>query len=494
MSAENKIDIAALERSDRFPTPRRWPWLLLPLVFLGVVAIVFRSDIREAFEERRSVSVIRPRPAGNQPKRAGRVLVQTAGWVEPDPDRSRVTALHRGVVAEMLVEEGDLVEADDELARLIADDAQIELDKAQAERDRLEAELDLANTETELAEEDFENAVTVRFAEQLAERAQASGKAELARRRMEIEALQASVDLTLADLETQRFLAEHDAAGPWQLDKAKAANKEARARRSVAEAAVVLAEKQLEEAASRLEKAREESRLRIPDRLALAHARGERDVLAAKLRESEARLAEAKLRRNRCSVRSPLSGVVLRREAYVGAIVGPNPSDLAIVDLYDPKALRLRLDIPQTKLVGLQTGLDAEIRSPARDEPYRGRLLRVVERADIQKVTLEVQIRVLDPDAALKPEMLCQVAVLAAEGEASDVPSVALAIPERLIVDGGVWVVDSEGRAEQRELRLGEKSGEDRIVLGGLNLSDKVVSGGAQGLRSGMRLDVEEGR
>ena len=56
---------------------------------------------------------------------AGAVTVQAAGWVEADPYKSYVTALTDGVIQEVLVFEGDIVQKGQVVATLIDEDARL---------------------------------------------------------------------------------------------------------------------------------------------------------------------------------------------------------------------------------------------------------------------------------------------------------------------------------------------------------------------------------
>lgn len=59
--------------------------------------------------------------------------VQAAGWLEAEPFYTAATALADGVVAEMLILEGDAVRKGQILARLVDDDAKLRVARAQAE-------------------------------------------------------------------------------------------------------------------------------------------------------------------------------------------------------------------------------------------------------------------------------------------------------------------------------------------------------------------------
>ena len=62
----------------------------------------------------------------------GEVTAQAPGWIEPDPFHTDVSVLADGVVAEMLVLEGQRLEAGQVVARLVDDDARLALERAEA--------------------------------------------------------------------------------------------------------------------------------------------------------------------------------------------------------------------------------------------------------------------------------------------------------------------------------------------------------------------------
>jgi multidrug efflux pump subunit AcrA (membrane-fusion protein) len=129
-------------------------------------------------------------------------------------------------------------------------------------------------------------------------------------------------------------------------------------------------------------------------------------------------------------------------------------------------------------------------------KPYRGEVVRLVHKADIQKVTLQVHVRLADADALLRPEMLVQARFLALGGAASsatgDGTNIVLA-PARLVEGGAVWIVEGATRtATRRTVELGATRGELVEVRSGLNASDKLIDAGRSEVREGSRLDIRE--
>lgn len=214
-----------------------------------------------------------------------------------------------------------------------------------------------------------------------------------------------------------------------------------------------------------------------------------------KVAETRATCDEARLRLERMVVRAPTGGVVLERLATVGSELGGEARTVAT--LYDPASVRVRVDVPQQDLGGLFPGQAARVESDARPgRPYAGEVIRIVRKADLQKVTMQAHVRVLDGDDLLRPEMLMQVRFLAPEtgpGEPTAAGE-AVAVPARLVLEGErVWVLDVEsGTAVARRVRLGARQGDLVVVEQGLDLSEKLIDTGGAPLREGERVRAQE--
>lgn len=495
-TTHDDIDLEVLARpAQRVPPPRRrWLWSLVPVVILAGFLLIFLEQILDLFAEAVPVTVIRPRAAEGVAT-GGSTLFQASGWVEPDPFPVRVAALAAGVVEEMLVDEAQTVQKGDPLCRLVAEDARLAVAAAEASLARTRAEADAARVEHENAKASFAAALVVTEARDAARAQLAGHEAEARRLAAAVEAGKAAVRVAEKELATQQFLHREKAVGPWQLELAAAKAEEARSKQAVLEAAHAKARANVEESRVRLHRAEEDHRLRFDERLRVDTAKVMVAQTEARVAEARTALEVARLRLSRMTVVSPVDGVVLTREAAPGAVVGPSPAAAAVVHLYDPKRLRVRVDVPQGQVATASVGQRAEVRCDVRrDRPYQGQVLRIVEVALIDKVTLEIQVRILDPDHLLKPDMLCQVAVFRPDTGKGTSLSAPVRIEARCLVGPDtVWVVDGQtGRATRRRVRTGPRSGQDIVVLEGLNLTDKVIASGLERLQKGAQIRIQE--
>lgn len=501
-----ELDLGSLtRRSAELEAPRRrWLRILLPAGILAVFAAVLLSSIGDLFRRGVPVRVVSPRPLPQGSAAAAprdRVLVQAAGWIEPDPFLVHVTALSGGIVEEVLVEESDVLHAGDPVARLVDEDASLNLQRASAVLAQEQAALADATARSQIAHERFDAALDVREGAAVAS-ADAKGKtAEAEHRHAALTGAAVSVRIAKDELAVQKELAGQGATGLWQVELAEGAVAAAESALEVLSADAALAEAEKEGALARAQRAGDDLRLRFDDRL-------ERDRAAAAVQAAEAavelakvKVAEAQLELDRKVVRTPVDGVVLERLTVPGMVLDLNRTGHEVCSLYDPAALRVRVDVPQDDIDRLFVGQRAEIVTNARpDLPYAGEVIRLVQLADIQKVTLEAQVKIEGGDGLLRPDMLAQVRFFGS-GQAPDQAAGedpnrsasvgAFLIPRRLVVDGAVWVLEPvESVACRRELSLGAERGDDVEVLEHLDATTKILDSGGAALTEGTRVKV----
>src|SRR6266571_2698193 len=136
---ETKVDLQqlAVERdSVTLSSSRRK--VLTRFVLPGALLVGFASLVayaaREGLSPPRAVTVIPVITSqGALDAPPDTPLFRAAGWVEPRPTPTIVTALAEGVVEQLLVVEGQEVRRGQVVARLVAADAKLALESAEAE-------------------------------------------------------------------------------------------------------------------------------------------------------------------------------------------------------------------------------------------------------------------------------------------------------------------------------------------------------------------------
>lgn len=524
------VDLARLARARRgegakapvLERPKRsWSrWAIPSAIVLGFAGLLLWS-LGDALRPRIPVRIERPLIASGASHAAEAPAAMSAapafaaaGWVEADPFPISVTPLVDGYLESVLVQEGDVLRAGQAVARLVADDAELERDRARAELALAEAQVAEARVRADFAKQSFD--ARIELDEQLAK-----SEAELRGATKERDALrelaarrEAEVEVAREELVVQRDLRSKGVGGKRQVELAEARVDAARASLEEARARAIHARAQLDVARAARTRAQRDGELRIEERRRVEASKVALGSAEAKRASAAVRLRIAELAVSRLIVRAPAAGTVLERTLAPGQRVAGR----SVVTLYDPASLRVRVDVPQESIARARVGQGAQILSEARPgRPYRGEVQRTIHKADIQKVTLEVRVRVLDPDKFLRPEMLCQVRFAGGAsvgamhghggrgagkkpGKAGGGEQVAsarlLLVAKDLVADGEIWVLDPDGpRMRKRSIRVGrqrQEAGRAWVeVLDGLDPSDKLVRAPAAARREGALVRIE---
>jgi multidrug efflux pump subunit AcrA (membrane-fusion protein) len=410
-----------------------------------------------------------------------------AGWLEPDPHPTQITALADGVVAKVHVLEGQRVQQNDPIVDLVADDAQLNLLRVQSLVAQREAEVLIAAATWEEAKLEQQHLV-----ERQRMVAIASAKVEEVRAQqgqLEAELISAQARHALVADQHQRLVAIHqrDADAVSNSDREQARLKlavEAAQLAAIAMQRAVLQARH-DQALADLGAARLQLELQIKERSAVATAAATHARALAMLDEARALHEQAKLTRERMRVLAPTHGVIL------GHVVGPGTKLMLAMDdvrsalvanLYDPARLQVRVDVPIADVA--RVGLAMRARIVVETLPHRqfaGQVSRIVHEANIAKNTIEVKVAILDPDPALKPEMLARVEFIRPQTTAVDSERERLFIPTQLIGRHGaspfVWLARGDGEPPQkREITLGSPMESGYIEAEGLLPGDRIVA------------------
>ncbi|MFT7620204.1 MAG: multidrug efflux pump subunit AcrA (membrane-fusion protein) [Planctomycetota bacterium] len=482
------IDLDALARpTAKLEQPSRFKLIYsVPILIVIVFILILSTSISDLLQSKTKVTVVRPRSVTGMVAQKGTVVLQAAGWVEPEPFAVSVSALTPGIIDELLIQDSDHVKKGQVIARLVRVQQDLYVLERKTHVALSQAELEKAKVELRNAEESFAEPTALT---EILESTDAKKRAHI----FECETKEAAVDeqkaaiaVAKADYETQKFLTKEGASGPWQIELAQAKMQQelAKGRRLAAEWKQSTA--LLEVTGAKLKKAKKDLELRLEDRLRVELAKANVVLKNATVNESKSLLAIAQQDADWCDVKSPIDGIVLTRLVMPGSMVGGKEMERAVCKVYDPKALRLRVDVPQTDIGKVQMGQDVRVTTSAKKAAYLGKVIRILDEADIQKVTLQVHVEIDGADDLIKPEMLCQARFLAPEGAPADANAKrsAITVPKRLIVGKNqIWVVDANGKkAVLRNVEIGATSGEQVEVMKGINQSDKLIDQGRESL------------
>ena len=182
------------------------------------------------------------------------------------------------------------------------------------------------------------------------------------------------------------------------------------------------------------------------------------------------------------SVAAPADGVITERQANVGLNVDPSTKLVTIVDL---SSVWVVADVYEQDFARVRAGQTVAITTTA--YPGRrldGRISYIDPQMTPDTRTARVRVEVANPRQELRLGMYAEVLVTGTEaGPVTLVPQSAVQhVGDRTVVY--VASPDAPGRFIEREVRLGDRSGERVVVLSGLRPGEHVVAEGSFSLRA----------
>ena len=221
----------------------------------------------------------------------------------------------------------------------------------------------------------------------------------------------------------------------------------------------------------------------------------------AEVRQMKAALDYANTQLAATEIKAPVTGTVLERIVERGEMVSPSAfggsgARTSVVDLADLTDLQVELDISQTDFARLTPSQRAEIIPEAYPNlRFTGFIAEIAPEANRAKSTVQVKVKVENPNEQLRPEMNARVNFLSDKTPSSDSKTIArVLVPKAAVVkkDNAAFVFVVKGnKVEQRTIRTGEETGDAYVVLDGLSGNESVAVTEVEKLRDGNRVKVQ---
>lgn len=211
-----------------------------------------------------------------------------------------------------------------------------------------------------------------------------------------------------------------------------------------------------------------------------------RDEALAALQTARAAVALAEGKLDRTVIRAPFDGVLGLRSVSLGGFV--NPGD-RIVNLEDLDPLKIDFRVPEVYLTAVRDGQPVEITVDALPgQTFRGEIYARNPVVDASGRSIELRARVPNADGRLSPGLFARVRVITDERpDALIVPEAAI-VPDRH--EKFVYRV-IDGRAVRTPVTLGARLPGRVEIVDGLDAGAVVVTAGQQKLRDGAPVAVQ---
>ena len=225
------------------------------------------------------------------------------------------------------------------------------------------------------------------------------------------------------------------------------------------------------------------------------------NLLSAKAAVSSAKskVVEAELNLSYCTIKSPIGGLIGKRQVAPGNLVGKGDATLlTTVSSIDP--IRVNLTISEAEYLRFsalaadrkergsvqQVPLDL-ILADGRVYPHKGKTVIFDRAMDTKTGTFAVVAEFPNPAGLLRPGLFGRV-----RGSAEVVEN-AILIPKRAVLEiqgtKSVLVVNADNTVALRSIRPGETAGELLIVQSGLEPGERVIVEGIQKARPGLKVN-----
>jgi HlyD family secretion protein len=442
---ETELKNLRIDRTERRARESK-PVVQLIVISLVLVAVAF--GVLFAYQKVNAavpVQVVQVQSPMNESAAGEQVILTATGYIVA-AHKIEVASKVVGRVAWIGVEKGDRVKAGQVLVRLEDDEYRAQLLQDQGQLTNLQAKLE--------------------------EQQNGSRPEEVAKARADVE--QAKADLQ--DAKTS-------------LDRTKQLVTEG-----------VLAKQSLDDAQSKYDGdvAKVASLQRTLDLAVLGPRKEQIAQVRGQIDQARGGLNYAQTQLDNTIIKAPVTGTILDRNVEKGefvtnGFVGDKGAKGYLVTMADLNDLQVELDITQSdfpKLGPRQKGVITTDAYP--DRKYQGAIEQVSPEADRAKATVQVKVRVLNPDDYLRPDMNATVsfyndAKAAPTSEAKRV----IVIPQGAVQNGSVFVV-ANGHARKRPVTIGGASEKGVLVESGLIGGEDLIVSPPAILKDGQKVEVKQ--
>ena len=223
------------------------------------------------------------------------------------------------------------------------------------------------------------------------------------------------------------------------------------------------------------------------------------DQVRGQILQIQGLVAYAQTQLDNTLIKAPVTGTILDRNVEKGefvtnGFVGDKGAKGYIVTMADLNDLKVELDISQNdfpKLGAKQKGTVTTDAYP--DRKYQGIIDEVSPEADRSKATVQVKVKIQNPDDYLRPDMNATVNFyneVQAASSSEQARRVVL-IPRAAVQNGSVFVAVN-GRAKKLPVTLGGATAQGVMIEAGLIGGEDLIVNAPADLKDNQRIEVSK--
>lgn len=437
-----KIDRLHKRGNNGEASPWATRWILAGvalLVFLGAGLLVL-GKLNPATE----VETTRVRAVTAFTPGEGNVILNATGYIIP-AHKIEVASKVVGKVSWIGVEKGDSVQQGQVLVRLEDDEYRARLLEARGQLNTLEA--------------------------RLAELLNGSRPEEISRANADVNQAKADVENARVNLSRVQQLVREGVMPKQALDDAQARFDAQEARKASLE--------------------------RSSDLVKIGPRKEQIDAMQGQVEQARGSVAFAQTQVDNTVIRAPVSGTILERNVEKGefvttGFVGERGAKGYVVSLANLNDLQVELDINQNDFAKLGPNQKGAVTTDAYpDRKYEGVIQEISPEANRQKATVQVKVKILQPDQYLRPEMNASVAFVSdgtPVGAGTQKPMIT--VPANAIRNNTVFVI-VDGKAAQRAVKTRGTTSAGVQIDSGLSGGEDLIVNPPADLKDGQRVKAK---
>ena len=192
-------------------------------------------------------------------------------------------------------------------------------------------------------------------------------------------------------------------------------------------------------------------------------------------------------------ITAPFTGVVTDRYANLGTLVQAGTSSstqaIPIVRLSEDDLFRLVIPVPESYVKFIRIGDPVDVRVPSLNHTFPGKVARFSVDVRVDTRTMHTEVDVRNPNHVLVPGLYAE-ATLTLEHR-DDIPTVPIQALAHEADKTTVFVVDQDGRVQDRAVQTGLMTSSYAEIVSGLREGEEVVVSDRSGLKPGERVQAK---
>ncbi len=186
-------------------------------------------------------------------------------------------------------------------------------------------------------------------------------------------------------------------------------------------------------------------------------------------------------------IKAPFAGTIGERKVSLGQYISPA---MVLTYVVDEDPMKVEFHVPERFLDKVKTGQSISLSVSAYpDEVFSGDVYFIDPRVDPASRTVLVKAKVANDQGRLHAGMFAKLDIVVGQNPQ------ALVIPDRALIPKGndvfVFVVDAEGKAQMRPVKVGLRLPYKAEILEGLNAGETVIVEGHQKIGPGSPVKAE---